>query len=85
MDKSEVVIYCVDDILSGRISLEACARQHPELRSEITSDLAVAKGVRELSPDLTPDFKGYARMHLFDEFRPHFHPFADAYAQARTK
>ena len=84
-DTSDIITRCIDEIMSGRSSLEDCQRAHSELRGELGFDLAVAKSIHRQASSIPLEFKRYARTHLFDEARPHFHTFTDSYAPARTK
>ena len=70
MKKEEILANCIEEIRSGKSTVEDCTKRYPHLNKELQSLLEVAV---LLKPDeVTPSsqFKERAKMHLFDEIQP---------------
>jgi hypothetical protein len=70
MKKEEILANCIEEIRSGKSTVEDCTKRYPHLNKELQSLLEVALF---LKPDeITPSsqFKERAKMHLFDEIQP---------------
>ena len=70
MKKEEILANCIEEIRSGKSTIEDCLKRYPQLGNELRSLLEIAASLKpdEVSP--SPQFKERAKMHLFDEVRP---------------
>ena len=70
MKKEEILANCIEEIRSGKSTIEDCLKRYPHLGNELRSLLEIAASLKpdEVSP--SPEFKERAKMHLFDEAQP---------------
>ena len=69
MEKFEdILAQCIDDIKSGRFTIEDCLNRYPSMRDRLEPLLRIALGIRE-PPDVkpSPSFKVKARVWLIDQ------------------
>jgi hypothetical protein len=70
MKKEEILAICIEEIRSGKSTIEACVTRYPDLGKELRSLLEIATC---LKPDeVTPsrEFKQRAKRRLFEEMQP---------------
>jgi hypothetical protein len=69
MQKEEILARCLDEIRSGRSTLEECVARHPECGDELRSLLEMALSIK--ADQVTPsfEFKQRARRRLFEEMQ----------------
>src|SRR5512141_817272 len=67
MKKEEILTTCIDEIRSGKSSIEDCIARYPEFDKDLRSLLEI--GIKIIPDDVkpTPEFKMRARAHLFNE------------------
>jgi hypothetical protein len=70
MKKEEILANCIEEIRSGKSTVEDCVKRYPHLGNELRSLLEIAVSLKpdEVSP--SPEFKERAKMHLFGEVQP---------------
>ncbi len=64
MKKEEILLNCIDDIQSGKHSLEECVTRYPELAAELREFSRIAMAVKSESVAPSPEFKMHARTRL---------------------
>jgi hypothetical protein len=67
--KEEIVANCIDDILSGKSTLESCIACHPELAEELRSLLEIASNLKPDQVQASTEFKQRTRRRLFEEMQ----------------
>ena len=69
MKKEEILANCIEEVRSGKSTVEDCIKRYPALGKELRATLEIAVSIKpeEVSP--SPEFKARARLHLFDEER----------------
>ena len=70
MKKEEILANCIEEIRSGKSSIEDCIKRYPHLGNELRSLLEIAASLKPDEVTPSPQFKERAKMHLFDEAQP---------------
>ena len=70
MKKEQILANCIEEIRSGKSTIEDCARRFPQLENELRSLLEIAVSLQPDDIKPSAQFKERARMHLFDEDAP---------------
>ena len=68
--KEEILARCIDEVLSGRSTVEDCLLRYPELSSELKPLLEIALGIRPPKAVPSPEFRGRLRSRLIEEMGP---------------
>jgi hypothetical protein len=70
MKKEEILAICIEEIRSGKSTIEDCVARYPELGKELRSFLEITSSLKpdEVTPSL--EFKQRARRRLFEEMPP---------------
>jgi Domain of unknown function (DUF5667) len=66
MKKEEILANCIEEVRSGKSTVEDCIKRYPALGKELRAMLEIAASIKpdEVSP--SAEFKARARLHLFD-------------------
>ncbi len=67
MKKEQILANCIEEILSGKSTIEDCAKRYPQLENELRSMLEIVASLKPDDVRPSPQFKERAKMHLFDE------------------
>jgi hypothetical protein len=70
MKKEEILANCIDEIRSGKSTIEACVNRYPAFGKELRSLLEIAVSLKPEEVMPSPEFKERVKLHLFDEKRP---------------
>jgi hypothetical protein len=70
MKKGEILANCIEEIRSGKSTIEGCIMRYPHLGNELRSFLEIAASLKPDEVTPSPQFKEHAKIHLFDEARP---------------
>ena len=70
MKKEEILANCIEEIRSGKSTIEDCTKRYPHLGNELRSLLEIAACLKPDEVTPSPQFKERAKMHLFDEVQP---------------
>jgi hypothetical protein len=70
MKKEEILANCIEEIRSGKSTIEDCVKRYPHLGNELRSLLEIAVNLKPDEVTPSPQFKERAKMHLFDEAQP---------------
>jgi hypothetical protein len=70
MKKEEILANCIDEILSGKSTIEDCVNRYPAFGKELRSLLEIAVSLKPVEVIPSPEFKERVKLHLFDEERP---------------
>lgn len=65
MNKVEIIANCIDDVRSGRSTIQDCLARYPELGEELTSSLRVISGLRPDMVSPSPEFNARAKRYMF--------------------
>ena len=68
--KEEVLARCIDEVLSGRSTVEDCLLRYPELRNELRPLLEIALSIQPPKVAPSPEFRSRLRRHLLDVMAP---------------
>jgi len=70
MKKEKILANCIEEIRSGKSTIEDCITRYPEIGKELRSLLEIATALKpdEVTPSL--EFKQRAERHLFSEMQP---------------
>jgi hypothetical protein len=70
MKKEEILANCIEEIRSGKSTIEECTTRYPHLGQELRSLLEIAVNLKP--DDVTPsaEFNQRTKMRLFEEMRP---------------
>jgi len=66
MKKEEILAICIDEIQSGRSTIEDCIRRYPAVGKELRSLLEIALCLKPDDTVPSAEFKERAKQHLFD-------------------
>lgn len=69
MRKEEILANCIDEIQSGKSTLEECLIRYPEFADELRTLLKIANNIQPKKAVPTAHFKQQARLRLLDEMR----------------
>jgi hypothetical protein len=67
MNKKRLLAFYIDEILSGKSSVEDCVSRHPELEKDLYSLVKIAGSLKPDKVIPSPEFKERTRTLLFDE------------------
>jgi hypothetical protein len=70
MKKEEILANCIEEIRSGKSTIEDCMKRYPHLGNELRSLLEIATCLKPDEVTPSSQFKERAKMHLFDEITP---------------
>lgn len=70
MKKEDILANCIDEILSGKSTLEDCLARYPELGDELRPLLSIAASIPPEKITPVPEFKQRARKRLLDIMQP---------------
>ncbi|MFH1031223.1 MAG: DUF5667 domain-containing protein [Chloroflexota bacterium] len=68
--KEEILASCIDEVLSGRSTVEQCLARYPQLRNELKPLLEVALSIQPPKVTPSPEFRNRLRNHLLDVMEP---------------
>ena len=68
--KEEVLSRCIDEVLSGRSTVEDCLLRYPELRNELRPLLEIALSIQPPKVAPSPEFRSRLRRRLLDVMAP---------------
>lgn len=68
--KEEILSRCIDEVLSGRSTVEDCLLRHPELRNELRPLLEIAFSIQPPKVAPSPEFRSRLRRRLLDVMAP---------------
>src|SRR5512147_501750 len=66
MKKEEILALCLEEIRSGRSTIEECVARHPEMEAELRDLLGIALNLRADPVRPSAEFKMRARRRLFE-------------------
>lgn len=69
MNKEDLLANCIDEVDSGKYTLEECLAKYPELRDELRPLLEVAQCLQTKKVTPSPEFRMRARSRLLQEMR----------------
>ncbi|MBI4302955.1 MAG: hypothetical protein HY665_01255 [Chloroflexi bacterium] len=69
MNKETILANCINEIQSGRSTIEECLARYPELRDELRPLLELAASIRPAKLAASTEFKERAKARLFDAMR----------------
>jgi Domain of unknown function (DUF5667) len=69
MKKEEILANCLEEVLSGKSTVDDCIRRNPALGKELRAMLQIAASIKPDAVSPSPEFKTRAGLHLFDEVR----------------
>ena len=67
MKKEEILAICIEEIRSGKSTIEDCIKRYPALGKELRAMLEIAASIKPQEVSPSPEFKARAKLHLFDE------------------
>ena len=70
MKKEEILANCIEEIRSGKSTIEDCLKRYPHLGNKLRALLEIAASLKPDGVSPSPEFKERAKMHLFDEAQP---------------
>lgn len=68
--KEEVLARCIDEVLSGRSTVEDCLLRYPDLRNELRPLLEIALSIQPPKVAPSPEFRSRLRRRLLDVMAP---------------
>jgi len=68
--KEKMLANCIEEIESGKSTLEDCITRYPEIGVELRSLLEIASSIKPEAVTVSSEFKQRARLHLEREMRP---------------
>lgn len=69
MKKEEILALCIEEIRSGKSTIEDCITRYPEVGKELASFLEIASGIRADKITPSPEFKRRAKRYLFEQMQ----------------
>lgn len=69
MSKEDLLANCIDEIESGRRTVEECLASYPDLRDELRPLIEIAQCLQQENVAPSPEFKARARARLLEEMR----------------
>jgi hypothetical protein len=69
MTKEEILAICIEEIQSGKSTVDDCIKRYPSLGKELRSLLEIATALKPDEASPSPEFKARTKLHLFDEER----------------
>jgi hypothetical protein len=69
MKKEEILANCIEEIRSGKSTVEDCVNRYPALGKELRSLLEIAAALKTVEVIPSPEFKERVKGHLFEEIR----------------
>src|SRR5271157_948626 len=70
MKKEEILATCIEEIRSGKSTIEDCINRYPTLGKELRSLLEIAACLTADEVIPSPELKERIKLHLFEEARP---------------
>ena len=70
MKKDKILANCIDEIRSGKSTIEDCVSRNPEIGDELRSLLEIASSLKPDAVTPSSEFKQRARLHLEAQMRP---------------
>ena len=70
MKKEEILANCIDEIRSGKSTIEDCVNRYPNFGKELRSLLEIVVSLKSVEVIPSPEFKEHVKLHLFDEKPP---------------
>ena len=67
MKKEEILANCIEEVRSGKSTVEDCIKRYPALGKELRAMLEIAVSIKPEEASPSAEFKARARLHLFDE------------------
>src|SRR5208283_1961287 len=64
-----ILANCIEEIQSGKSTIEDCIKRYPHLGNELRSLLEIATCLKPDEVTPSPQFKERVKMHLFEEIR----------------
>ena len=69
MKKEEILAVCLEEIRSGKSTIEECTTRYPELGKELFTLLEIAGSVKPYDVTPTPEFKQRGKRYLFEKMQ----------------
>ena len=66
MKKEEILAGCIEEVRSGKSTVEDCIKRYPALGKELRAMLEIAVSIKPEETSPSAEFKARARLHLFD-------------------
>ena len=66
MKKEEILANCIEEVRSGKSTVEDCIKRYPALGKELRAMLEIAVSIKPEETSPSAEFKARARLHLFD-------------------
>jgi len=69
MKKEEILALCIDEIRSGKLTIEECTARYPEVQQELAALLKIAAEIKSGTETPSPEFKSRAKRALFEQMQ----------------
>ena len=66
MKKEEILANCIEEVRSGKSTVEDCIKRYPALGKELRAMLEIAVSIKPEETSPSAEFKARTRLHLFD-------------------
>jgi len=66
MKKEEILAGCIEEVRSGKSTVEDCIKRYPALGKELRAMLEIAVSIKPEETSPSAEFKARTRLHLFD-------------------
>jgi hypothetical protein len=70
MKKEEILANCIEEIRSGKSTIEDCTTRYPHMGKELRELLEITACLKPDDVTPSPEFKQRAKAHIFEEIRP---------------